>query len=80
MGDALAINRLRLVGLIDVVGRKIANGASEKIDVAFSIRHGSGRLIMPAGESWDAFFAGPRLDQDFLADRAQPAPQRRETD
>jgi antitoxin VapB len=44
------------------------------------IKQGSGRLIMPAGESWDAFFAGARLDGDFLKDRAQPPPQRRETD
>ncbi len=34
-------------------------------------------LILPAGGSWDDFFSGPRLDADFLSDRAQPAPQRR---
>lgn len=49
----------------------------KRVDI---IKQGSGRLIMPAGESWDAFFAGPRLDDDFLADRAQPAPQRRNGD
>jgi len=42
------------------------------------IKHGSGRLVLPAGESWKAFFDGPRLDEDFLSDRAQPKPQRRD--
>ncbi len=41
------------------------------------IRLGSARLVMPTGGSWEAFFDGPRLDADFLSDRAQPAPQRR---
>ena len=43
------------------------------------IKQGSGRLVIPAGESWQAFFEGPRLDDDFLSDRAQPPPQRRKT-
>ncbi|MGQ0486272.1 MAG: AbrB/MazE/SpoVT family DNA-binding domain-containing protein [Hyphomicrobiales bacterium] len=47
----------------------------KRVDI---IRHGTGRLIVPAGESWEAFFAGPRLDADFLAERAQPLPQRRD--
>ncbi len=46
----------------------------KRVDI---IRQGNGRLVVPAGESWDAFFAGPRLDNDFLSDRAQPLPQRR---
>jgi antitoxin VapB len=49
----------------------------KRVDI---VKQGSGRLIIPAGESWDAFFAGPRLDEDFLTDRAQPAPQRRDPD
>jgi antitoxin VapB len=49
----------------------------KRVDI---VKQGSGRLIMPAGESWDVFFAGPRLDDDFLANRAQPAPQRRSGD
>ena len=43
------------------------------------LKQGSARLVIPAGGSWGAFFAGPRLDEDFLSDRAQPAPQRRDT-
>ena len=46
----------------------------KRVDI---IKQGSGRLVVPAGGSWDAFFDGPRLDDDFLTDRAQPAPQRR---
>jgi antitoxin VapB len=41
------------------------------------VRQGSGRLIVPADGSWEAFFAGPRIDADFLSDRRQPKPQRR---
>ena len=41
------------------------------------IKQGSARVIIPAGGSWQAFFDGPRLDEDFLDDRAQPLPQRR---
>ena len=48
----------------------------KRVDI---IKQGSGRLVMPAGESWDAFFDGPRLDEDFLSDRAQPAPQPRKS-
>jgi antitoxin VapB len=41
------------------------------------IRQGNKRLIVPAGGTWADFFAGPRLDDDFLNDRNQPAPQKR---
>jgi antitoxin VapB len=41
------------------------------------IRQGNKRLIVPAGGTWADFFAGPRLDDDFLSDRNQPAPQKR---
>jgi antitoxin VapB len=39
------------------------------------IRQGNKRLIVPAGGTWADFFSGPRLDDDFLNDRNQPAPQ-----
>ncbi|HUR43396.1 MAG TPA: type II toxin-antitoxin system VapB family antitoxin [Aestuariivirga sp.] len=48
----------------------------KRVDI---IRQGSGRLVLPAGKSWDSFFSGPRLDDDFLSDRVQPEPQRRKT-
>ena len=41
------------------------------------IKQGAARVILPAGGSWQAFFDGPRLDEDFLGDRRQPLPQRR---
>jgi antitoxin VapB len=47
----------------------------KRVDV---IKQGSARLIIPAGESWDVFFAGPKLDDDFLEPRVQPALQRRD--
>ncbi|PZF76779.1 AbrB/MazE/SpoVT family DNA-binding domain-containing protein [Aestuariivirga litoralis] len=42
------------------------------------IARGNARVIMPAGGSWADFFAGPRIDDDFLNDRNQPQPQRRD--
>jgi antitoxin VapB len=44
------------------------------------IAQGNTRLIVPAGGSWEAFFDGPRIDEDFLDDRRQPLPQRRDDD
>ncbi len=37
------------------------------------------RLITPAGESWDSWFDGPTVTDDFMADREQPTGQKRET-
>lgn len=36
------------------------------------IAAGNDRVILPAGGTWADFFAGPRLDDDFLNDRKQP--------
>lgn len=46
----------------------------KRVDI---IKQGAARIILPAGGSWEAFFAGPRLDADFLGDRKQPLPQTR---
>ncbi len=40
---------------------------------------GSKRLIIPAGESWDSWFDGPAVTDDFLLERDQPQDQKRET-
>jgi antitoxin VapB len=42
------------------------------------IAKGNTRVIVPAGGSWAEFFDGPRLDDDFLSERNQPLPQRRD--
>jgi antitoxin VapB len=39
--------------------------------------HGKGLLITPIGGSWDAFFKGPRMDDDFMKVRIQRPPQER---
>jgi antitoxin VapB len=39
---------------------------------------GRSRLITPVGQSWDAFFDGPRVSDDFMADRRQPKAAKRE--
>ena len=39
---------------------------------------GASRVITPAGHLWDEFFAGPRVSADFMTDRRQPPPQKRD--
>jgi antitoxin VapB len=39
---------------------------------------GASRLISPVGQSWDAFFDGPRASDDFMVEREQPPVQERE--
>jgi antitoxin VapB len=41
-------------------------------------REGNSLIITPADASWDQFFAGPKVDDDFLTERSQPAMQERE--
>ncbi len=40
---------------------------------------GNARIITPAGESWDYWFDGPGVSEDFMAERDQPADQHRES-
>ena len=39
---------------------------------------GSGRLIVPAGESWDSWFREEGVKDDFMASCEQPVDQERE--
>jgi antitoxin VapB len=39
---------------------------------------GRSRLICPADQSWDAFFDGPVVSEDFMAERRQPPEGKRE--
>jgi antitoxin VapB len=39
---------------------------------------GNTRIITPAGESWDSWFDGPGVSDDFMEEREQPADQQRE--
>jgi len=39
---------------------------------------GNTRIITPAGESWDYWFDGLGVSDDFMRDRDQPADQHRE--
>jgi len=40
---------------------------------------GNRRIITPAGQSWDDWFAAPGVSSDFMTDRQQPADQMRES-
>ena len=42
------------------------------------VKIGRSRLISPAGHLWDEFFDGPRVSDDFMRERRQPAPEARE--
>ena len=42
------------------------------------IKLGKARLIAPADASWDTFFDGPPVSDDFMTERAQPDMQKRE--
>ena len=39
---------------------------------------GHARLIVPAGRTWEDFFDGPPVSDDFMAQRSQPPAQERE--
>ncbi len=39
---------------------------------------GNTRIISPTGESWNQWFDGPVVSDDFMSDREQPAEQKRE--
>lgn len=39
---------------------------------------GNTRIITPAGESWDQWFDGQGISDDFMSDREQPEDQERE--
>jgi antitoxin VapB len=42
------------------------------------VKIGRSRLISPAGHLWDEFFDGPRVSDDFIRERRQPAPEAHE--
>jgi len=43
------------------------------------LKVGRSRVIVPQGQRWDDLFAaGPRLSDDFMADREQPIAEERE--
>ncbi|MEX1198719.1 MAG: type II toxin-antitoxin system VapB family antitoxin [Pseudohongiellaceae bacterium] len=43
------------------------------------IVQGRVRIITPAGESWDSWFDGDGVSDDFMKNRDQPAHQERES-
>ncbi|MCJ8271971.1 MAG: antitoxin [Psychrosphaera sp.] len=48
----------------------------KKVDIVVL---GRARLITPAGESWDSWFEGEGVTEDFMSQRDQPEDQERET-
>jgi len=47
----------------------------KKVDI---VKLGKTRLIAPAGETWDSWFDGPGVSDDFMSERDQPEDQLRE--
>jgi len=48
----------------------------KKVDI---IKLGRARLITPAGESWDVWFDGEGVSDDFMPEREQPDHQERDS-
>ena len=43
------------------------------------LKVGASRVVTPVGKRWEDFFAHvPRASDDFMSERVQPTPQRRE--
>ncbi|MCH9829840.1 MAG: antitoxin [Gammaproteobacteria bacterium] len=47
----------------------------KRVDV---VAVGNTRIITPLGQSWDSWFDGPSVTDDFMSEREQPAEQERE--
>lgn len=47
----------------------------QQVDI---VAQGRARIITPAGESWDSWFEGDGVSDDFMEDRQQPQHQTRE--
>jgi antitoxin VapB len=56
----------------------------KEVALPANVRHveitkvGRNRIISPAGHSWDAFFDGPAVSEDFMNERTEPRPDKRE--
>lgn len=46
-----------------------------KVDI---VALGRSRVITPAEDSWDVWFDGPSVSEDFMAEREQPPEQHRD--
>jgi antitoxin VapB len=52
---------------------------SETIKDVEIVAIGNRRIISPAGQSWDEWFDGPGVSDDFMNERQQPEDQQRES-
>jgi len=50
----------------------------ESISEVEIVAIGNTRVITPAGKSWDQWFDGPGVSDDFMQEREQPIDQQRE--
>lgn len=48
----------------------------KKVDI---VKVGNTRIIAPAGETWDSWFDGEGVSDDFMCERDQPMDQERES-
>ena len=52
----------------------------EDVHLVDVLRIGRSRVIVPQGQRWDDLFLnGPRVSDDFLSEREQPAAEERES-
>jgi antitoxin VapB len=56
----------------------------KEVALPANVRHveitkvGRSRIISPANHSWDSFFDGPGVSEDFMMERGEPPAQKRE--
>ena len=51
----------------------------ESVKEVHIIPMGKARLIVPVNDTWDTWFDGVGVTDDFMVDRAQPEPQSRDS-
>jgi len=71
-GSVFLINRTQAVRLPKAVA------LPEDVKRVDIVAVGRARIIVPAGQSWDSWFEGEGVTDDFMSQREQPADQERE--
>jgi len=81
MSNEVFLNKSKVLKRSDTQAARLPKALAFPADLKFVDVTGMGRtrIISPAGESWDSWFNGPGVTNDFMSDRDQPEPQERES-
>jgi len=78
-GDAMEKSTVFMSSRSQAVRLPKAVALPADVKIVDVIAVGRTRIISPAGESWDSWFSGLGVTNDFMADREQPETQERES-